>query len=183
MEGFCCQAPSEPRLALLRHQGFRSKFDALHYAARRTSSAKLSFAVSLRPGTVGQAERKQRLYTSVDADRPRIRPAITRERFGGAAGNRTRVQSAYFARVYLHSRVAPTGWNIGAPGFQLKNRLSALTPHPLLSPPVHGGRKGGDRRSRSASRHRHFAERHGAFVSRSGPARLARIAFSHLARS
>src|SRR5512139_1737663 len=49
-----------------------------HYAARRTSSAKLSFAFSLRPGTVGQAGRKQRLYTSVDADRPRTFPAITR---------------------------------------------------------------------------------------------------------
>ena len=30
-----------------------------------------------------------------------------RGRIGGAAGNRTRVQSAYFVRVYLHSRSKP----------------------------------------------------------------------------
>ena len=40
---------------------------------------------------------------------------------GGAAGNRTRVQSAYFARVYLHSRASPTPWNIGAKGYDLKD--------------------------------------------------------------
>ena len=32
----------------------------------------------------------------------------TRRKIGGAAGNRTRVQSAYYARVYLHSRANPT---------------------------------------------------------------------------
>ena len=32
-------------------------------------------------------------------------PGDTRGKIGGAAGNRTRVQSAYYARVYLHSRL------------------------------------------------------------------------------
>jgi len=41
-------------------------------------------------------------------------------KIGGAAGNRTRVQSAYFARVYLHSRANPTLSNIGAKGYDLK---------------------------------------------------------------
>ena len=39
-----------------------------------------------------------------------IGPALSRDNsggFGGAAGNRTRVQSAYFARVYLHSPGKP----------------------------------------------------------------------------
>lgn len=40
-----------------------------------------------------------------------IGPVLTGDdpgRIGGAAGNRTRVQSAYYVRVYLHSRANPT---------------------------------------------------------------------------
>ena len=37
-----------------------------------------------------------------------ILPGDNPEGDGGAAGNRTRVQSAYYARVYLHSRANPT---------------------------------------------------------------------------
>ncbi len=35
--GFCCQAPPEPRLALLRRQGFKVEFDRTAYAARAYS--------------------------------------------------------------------------------------------------------------------------------------------------
>lgn len=73
---------------------------------------------------------------------------ITWERFGGAAGNRTRVQSAYYVRVYPHSsaeagrveyrvrrarregsrplwrswarRAAPVGAGVGGPGKRLR---------------------------------------------------------------
>ena len=34
-------------------------------------------------------------------------PGDTRVKIGGAAGNRTRVQSAYYVRVYLHSQSKP----------------------------------------------------------------------------
>ena len=47
-----------------------------HYAARRTSSAKLSFAVTNRPIMEAHTKRKPRLYTSVDADRPHAPAAI-----------------------------------------------------------------------------------------------------------
>ena len=57
------------------------------------------------------------LYTSVDASRPHKPPPITRGRNGGAAGNRTRVRSAYYKRVYRHSP--------GKPG-QSEYRLKAL---------------------------------------------------------
>ena len=63
MEGFCCQAPSEPRLALLRHQGFRFEIYRTAYAARRTSSAKLSFAVSLIARNGGQGREKAYTFT------------------------------------------------------------------------------------------------------------------------
>ena len=36
-----------------------------------------------------------------------IHPGDNPVKIGGAAGNRTRVQSAYFARVYLHSPGKP----------------------------------------------------------------------------
>jgi hypothetical protein len=49
-----------------------------------------------------------------------VLPAITRGKIGGAAGNRTRVQSAYFVRVYLHSRANPTPINIGGDAQDLK---------------------------------------------------------------
>ena len=62
MEGFCCQAPSEPRLALLRHQGFRFEIHRTAYAARRTSSAKLSFAVSLTARNGGQGREKANTF-------------------------------------------------------------------------------------------------------------------------
>src|SRR6185437_3742751 len=46
-----------------------------------------------------------------------------RGRVGGAAGNRTRVQSAYSARVYLHSPdESPNALDIGELGCRLKNR-------------------------------------------------------------
>jgi hypothetical protein len=35
--GFCCQAPPEPRLALLRRQGFKIEFDRTADAARAYS--------------------------------------------------------------------------------------------------------------------------------------------------
>ena len=34
-------------------------------------------------------------------------PSDTWVKIGGAAGNRTRVQSAYYVRVYLHSQSKP----------------------------------------------------------------------------
>ena len=93
--------PAPPDAA--KTPGLQVETRRVAYAARRTSPAKLSFAFSLKPETVGQAGRKQHLYTSVDADRPRISPPKRGKEFGGAAGNRTRVQSAYFVRVYPHS--------------------------------------------------------------------------------
>src|SRR3990167_3563979 len=38
---------------------------------------------------------------------PMLAPPITRGRNGGAAGNRTRVRSAYYKRVYRHSPGEP----------------------------------------------------------------------------
>ena len=107
VEGFCCQAPSEPRLALLRHQGFRFEIYRTAYAARRTSSAKLSFAVSLIARNGGQGREKANTFRRLSM---LIGPKLTgdtREGFGGAAGNRTRVQSAYYVRVYLHRQGKP----------------------------------------------------------------------------
>ena len=46
------------------------------------------------------------LYTSVDASRPRTARRYTGGN-GGAAGNRTRVRSAYYKRVYRHSPGEP----------------------------------------------------------------------------
>jgi hypothetical protein len=46
------------------------------------------------------------LYTSVDASRPRTARRYTGGN-GGAAGNRTRVRSAYYRRVYRHSPGEP----------------------------------------------------------------------------
>ena len=52
-------------------------------------------------------------------------PADNARGIGGAAGNRTRVQSAYYTRVYLHSP-SPDGSNIGPIPCQKKNLRALL---------------------------------------------------------
>lgn len=51
----------------------------------------------------GESNAFRRLSMLIGPARPGDNPV----KIGGAAGNRTRVQSAYFARVYLHSPGKP----------------------------------------------------------------------------
>ena len=58
-----------------------------------------------------------------------IGPALsgdTRGKIGGAAGNRTRVQSAYYVRVYLHIPEKPDVFDIGRNSLQEKTPPSSL---------------------------------------------------------
>ena len=60
---------------------------------------------------------------------PAMSPPITRGGgVGGAAGNRTRVQSAYYVRVYLHIPEKPDKKNIGAITRQEKVQSSISGP-------------------------------------------------------
>ena len=71
------------------------------------SSAKLSFAVSLA-ARYGEP-RREKAYTFTRLSML-IGPMQSRDNsgeIGGAAGNRTRVQSAYYVRVYPHSPGEP----------------------------------------------------------------------------
>ena len=54
-----------------------------------------------------------------------MQPADNAGGGGGAAGNRTRVQSAYYVRVYLHSRL-PDPPNIGPNGCGKKHSSCEL---------------------------------------------------------
>ena len=56
---------------------------------------------------MGQAERKQNTFRRLSMLIGPILSGDTRGKNGGAAGNRTRVQSAYYVRVYLHSQSKP----------------------------------------------------------------------------
>ena len=115
VEGFCCQAPSEPRLALLRHQGFRSEIHRVAYAARRTSSAKLSFAVSLTARNGGQGREKANTFRRLSMlIGPSGFPAITRKKElveppGIAPGSSPLITCAFISIV----RASPNPPNIG----------------------------------------------------------------------
>src|SRR5690606_6617964 len=68
------------------------------------------------------------LYTSVDASRPRTARRYTGGN-GGAAGNRTRVRSAYYRRVYRHSPGEPGQDQYRAAGVQFQG----VGPRPAAS--------------------------------------------------
>ena len=98
----------------LNPQGLSHEINRTAYAARRTSSAKLSFAFRKWPETAVPYREKAVAFTRLSMLIGPMLPRDTGREIGGAAGNRTRVQSAYYARVYLHSPVEPDPSNIGA---------------------------------------------------------------------
>ena len=98
----------------LNPQDLSHEINRVAYAAKRTSSAKLSFAFRKWPETVVPCREKAVVFTRLSMLIGPVPSRDTGRRFGGAAGNRTRVQSAYYTRVYLHSPCrSPDRINIG----------------------------------------------------------------------
>src|SRR6476661_2802661 len=71
---------------------------------------------------------------------PMLAPPITRGRNGGAAGNRTRVRSAYYKRVYRHSPGEPEQdqYRASTPVRQGRNTPQSRVGRPVA---VHSGLK------------------------------------------
>ena len=97
------QAPPED----LNLQEFRLELPEPHYAATAYSPAKLSFAVTKWPDNDGPARAKAILFTRPSMLVGPIPSADNAGENGGAAGNRTRVRSAYYKRLYRHSPGEP----------------------------------------------------------------------------
>jgi hypothetical protein len=75
---------------------------------RRQRIPQRSYRSQLENGPIRWAKTSESslFYTSVDASRPHTFRRYAGEN-GGAAGNRTRVRSAYYKRVYRHIRSKP----------------------------------------------------------------------------
>ena len=128
---FCCQVLRNPAWPLDGSQDFKCEILALRYAARATSSEKLSLAtIQFQPNNGGKPGENIVFRRSSILFRPRRSPPPAPRRWSVAAPRRVLVEPPGTAPgsdtlitrvIYRHSPLARAKWNIRLLGKELKS--------------------------------------------------------------